>query len=86
MSLPVGVLIVIGIVGGLVFAGALKWARQPPAATFGAPTHTHKGPTKISFLPGLPTVSIGGDGLYAKDDPWRAYLADEVTCPGGEAA
>jgi uncharacterized protein YkwD len=22
--------------------------------------------------------------LYASDDPWRGYLADEQTCPGGE--
>ena len=34
--------------------------------------------------PGCPAISIGGDGLYAKNDPWKRYLADEQTCPGGE--
>ena len=29
---------------------------------------------------------VGGGRLYAPDDPWRAWLADERTCPGGESA
>lgn len=84
VPLPVGILIVVGLVVGLGLAGAIRWKTQAPAATFGAERQTHHGPAEISFFPGLPDVKIGGDGLYEKDDPWREFLADEKTCPGGE--
>ncbi len=29
-------------------------------------------------------LSLSTSSLYAKPDPWRAFLADESTCPGGE--
>jgi uncharacterized protein YkwD len=32
-----------------------------------------------------PTLTIEGP-LYPSGDPWRSYLADERTCPGGEDA
>ncbi len=79
-----GVLIVVGVVGGLVLAGALQAMTKGSAATYGGELRSHEGATKISLLPGLPGISIGGDALYAKNDPWKAYLADEATCPGGE--
>jgi len=28
-------------------------------------------------------VTVDGQPLYALDDPWKPYLADEATCPGG---
>jgi uncharacterized protein YkwD len=35
-------------------------------------------------VPRPPTVKIVPAPLYAPNDPWRAWLADERTCPGGE--
>jgi uncharacterized protein YkwD len=52
---------------------------------FGHSTQTHEGDTRISIFPGLPSITIHGDPLYAKDDPWRRYLAPERECPGGES-
>ena len=79
-----GVLIVVGVIAGLLLAGALQAKTKGSAATYGGEQSNHQGATKISLLPGLPGISIGGDGLYAKNDPWLGYLADEQTCPGGE--
>ncbi len=84
VNLPMGILIVVGVIVGLVAAGAIKGRLQGPAAVYGAPEHVHKAATTISLLPGLPGIKFGGDGLYAKDDPWKPYLASEQTCPGGE--
>jgi len=28
-------------------------------------------------------LAVNGEPLYAPNDPWRAFLADERTCPGG---
>src|SRR6478609_5052820 len=79
-----GVLIVVGVIAGLLLAGALQAKTKGSAATYGGEQSSHQGATKISLLPGLPGISLGGDGLYAKNDPWLGYLADEETCPGGE--
>jgi hypothetical protein len=38
----------------------------------------------LTLLPGLPSITLQKGSLYPKDDPWRGYLADERTCPGGE--
>lgn len=32
------------------------------------------------------SVKLPAPSLYAKDDPWRDYLAPEADCPGGEDA
>ena len=34
-------------------------------------------------VPG-PSVTVGSQSLYPSDDPWRAYLAPESACPGGD--
>src|SRR5690242_13766644 len=83
VSSPLAVLLIIGLVGGVVLAGALRWKESPPA-DYGGTLHTHSGPTVIPIGPGLPNIRIGGDPLYAKNDPWKQYLADERTCPGGD--
>jgi uncharacterized protein YkwD len=58
----------------LVFTGVVLVAR-------------HHGRTGLSVqLPGGEPVVLVEEPLYAKDDPWRPYLADEQTCPGGEDA
>ena len=79
-----GVLIIAGVLAGLFAAGFVRAHTQGRAAVYGAKEKTHSGPTTVSILPGLPGISFGGDPLYAKNDPWLAYLADERTCPGGE--
>ena len=78
------VLIVVGVVAGLLLAGWVhKMAEGSPAMYEGNP-ETRSGDTKISILPGLPEITLHGDPLVASDDPWRAYLADEKSCPGSE--
>jgi uncharacterized protein YkwD len=79
-----GFAIVAAIVGGLIVAALVKQQLEGPPATYGAERKTHSSGTTVSILPGLPSVTIGGDSLYPKDDLWKAYLADEKTCPGGE--
>lgn len=76
-----GFALVAAIVLGLVVAGLVKRQLDGPAATYGVEAKTHSFGTSV---PGLPGVTIGGDTLYAENDPWKAYLADEQTCPGGE--
>jgi uncharacterized protein YkwD len=72
------------VVAGLVLAGVARWLTPVRPAFYGGTQRTHAGDTHISILPGLPGITIHGDGLYASNDPWRAYLAPERTCPGGE--
>jgi len=42
------------------------------------------GAMRFELIPGGPGVALGGQPLYPRDDPWRAWLADETVCPGGE--
>jgi uncharacterized protein YkwD len=46
---------------------------------------TRETPGALAFRP-WPMRAAPARPLYAKDDPWRAWLADERTCPGGEDA
>jgi uncharacterized protein YkwD len=74
----------VAVLAALVIAGvALQLARgkQP---TFGGEQQTIHGRTSLSILPGLPALSLGGDGLYPDGDVWQAYLAPERVCPGAE--
>lgn len=68
----------------LIFAVVVQQGHGGPVG-FGRTSHTHRGDTRISILPGLPSITIHGDPLYAKNDPWRRYLAPERDCPGGES-
>jgi len=43
----------------------------------------HQDPV-VSPLPGAPGIRLHQAPLYPERDPWRRYLADERTCPGGE--
>jgi uncharacterized protein YkwD len=79
-----GFAILAAIVVGLVASGILKRQLEGPAAKYGAERKSYSSGTRVSVLPGLPDITIGGDSLYPKDDPWRTYLADDRTCPGGE--
>ena len=39
---------------------------------------------RLELLPGLPGITLGEKSLYPANDHWRAWLADEDTCPRGE--
>lgn len=47
---------------------------------------TTPGALRLQPFPDGPSVTIREQPLYAPDDPWRAWLADEATCPRGEDA
>jgi hypothetical protein len=47
------------------------------------PEHSVHRDFAVGFVPGL-TLSIKRAPLYAPHDPWKAYLADERTCPNAE--
>ena len=83
VGLP-GVALVAAIIGGVLVAAFVLWRIEGSPARYGGTSQTHAGDVEISILPGLPGITIHGDALYAKNDPWKAYLADERTCPGGE--
>ena len=68
--------LIIGAVGGRHVAGATP--------SFGGEATTHAAATRISIIPGLPGITLHGDSLYRADDPWKAYLANEQTCPDAE--
>jgi uncharacterized protein YkwD len=47
----------------------------------------HEGREGLSVqLPGGQPITLVDEPLYPAHDPWRPYLADEQTCPGGEDA
>ncbi len=52
--------------------------------TFEGEKRTVRGDARISLLPGLPSITVRRESLYWPNDKWKAYLADEKTCPGGE--
>jgi uncharacterized protein YkwD len=85
-SMFLAFLIVTGFLASLAVTGLVVQQLQGPDATYGGSRESVSGSTRISLLPGLPAFTIGGDSPYAKDDPWKAYLADEQACPGGERA
>jgi hypothetical protein len=39
---------------------------------------------RFELFPGSPGITLGEQRLYPENDPWRDWLADERTCPGGE--
>jgi uncharacterized protein YkwD len=42
------------------------------------------GALRVQPIPGGPSFTLSEQPLYAHGDPWRAWLADEATCPRGE--
>jgi len=42
------------------------------------------GAVRVQVLPGTPGVTLSEQPLYEDADPWKAWLADETTCPRGE--
>ena len=77
-------LALISALGAAVIVAALALQRDDGTAGFGPGSHLYREDAKIS-IHGLAGITIPGDPLYAKDDPWLSYLAPESLCPGGEA-
>jgi uncharacterized protein YkwD len=57
-------------------------SRIPRQAGSNDPEHVvhHDASIEVAGL----TISLNKDPLYAKNDPWKAYLAGEQTCPNAE--
>ena len=54
---------------------------------FGARSHARGEQIRSvlsSLAPSSPARKLSTTSLYAKDDPWKQYLASEQVCPGGE--
>jgi hypothetical protein len=75
--------IAVAVLAGLGLAAVVLGQLEPAPASYGGKHETRSDGTRIQLLPGL-GFTVGRDGLYDRDDPWRAYLADERTCPGGD--
>ncbi len=39
---------------------------------------------RSSLVPGERALALSTTSLYARNDPWKDYLAGETVCPGGE--
>jgi|GEM_PF-869567 len=61
----------------------LKWVRSGQS-DFSGEEQSRVGAVKFTIVPGLPALTIRKGDLYPENDPWKSYLADEQTCPGGE--
>ena len=76
---------------GAVVLGAVLFAASPRGqralgisrAHASGEQVTQRG-LKVSLLLGGAPVDVDRVGLYAANDPWQRYLADERACPGGE--
>ena len=57
-------------------------SRLPHHAASNDPEHVthHDASIEVAGL----TITLGRAPLYAKNDPWKSYLADEQTCPNAE--
>jgi len=73
------------VLGVALFMGSLR-GRQLIGleTTRGDGDQSTRHHAKISVLPGVPSIGIHKLSLYGANDPWKSYLANEQTCPGGE--
>jgi uncharacterized protein YkwD len=70
------------IVVAVLIGGITHLARGQQVAD---PEHQVHHDRSLQFFPGL-ELPLSKAPLYSAHDPWRTYLADEQTCPGGEDA
>lgn len=80
---PAPVVVLVSIVAVLLAVFALHFVGgggQP-----NDPEHQSHHDRSFQILPGV-EIPISRAPLYAKNDPWQVYLADEQTCPHGEDA
>jgi uncharacterized protein YkwD len=54
------------------------------SAGWGRPVTTRPVPSSPASGNVQRTLAISSESLYAPNDPWKAYLAGERVCPGGE--
>jgi len=79
-----GVRILAVVLGALLLSGVALHVLRGRQPSFSGESRTILPDTKISLLPGLPSLTLHGSSLYYPNDQWSAYLAPEQTCPGGE--
>jgi uncharacterized protein YkwD len=79
VAVVVGVTLVVGVFVGVVAQRHV--AVNSPS--LGSEARPHEA-TGSLIVPGLPADTPRGEGLYRANDPWKAYLAGEQACPGGE--
>lgn len=72
-------MITLAALAGVVAFAATIAAGGGPGDT-GSPVRL----VKSSLRQGDRALALSTASLYARDDPWKAYLADESVCPGGE--
>jgi len=84
-NLP-GALLVAAVIAGLVLAGGALKVVRGPQPTFERHSRPGLGDTKISLLPGTPSLTLRRESLYWPNDKWTGYLAPERQCPGAERA
>jgi uncharacterized protein YkwD len=81
------------LIAGLVVGALALVAVSPPVSDrlgyeppFGIGEFLGREPDSISrqLVPGGPALTTYKRPLYAKNDPWKAWLAPEPSCPGGE--
>jgi len=82
---------IVWLVGALVLAAALFAGSPPgqrllhlPGTRLSGERMFHSQGVVVTPLPGGPALTLHRARLYAPGDPWRSFLADERTCPGGE--
>jgi hypothetical protein len=78
------------LVGALLLTAALVAASPRghrllhlPGTRFSGERSSHRD-LVVAPLPGGPAITLHQAPLYPERDPWRRFLADERTCPGGE--
>ena len=79
-----GIAIVLAVIAGLGLAAGARQLRQGKQPTYEGERRAVRGATRVSLLPGLPSLTLHRESLYEPHDRWKAYLADEHTCPGAE--
>ena len=81
------------LIAGLVVGAIALIAVSPPVSdrlgyepSFGMGAFFDREPDSIGhqLFPGGPRITTYERPLYARNDPWRAWLAPESRCPGGE--
>src|SRR5262245_9745877 len=79
-----GAVVVVAVIVGLVAAGGAVKLIRGKQPTFEGEKRELQRETKLSLIRGTPSATFGRNSLYWPNDKWKAYLAPEQDCPGGE--